>query len=161
IASWRSETRLASGAFGLVFLLAAFIALWPSISMWQFARQEKVTLSLGTYLAHAAAINFGGPHYSRAMEYATAPDGTDLVLDVWRIPKSTAGSLQPAVLRVHGGAWIYGRRGEMGEWNRWLNELGYHVFDVDYRLPPLAHWKDEVADVKCALGWVAANAAQY
>src|SRR5262249_28443923 len=39
--------------------------------------------------------------------------------------------------------------------------LGYHVFDVDYRLPPLAHWKDEVADVKCALGWVAANAAQY
>src|SRR5262245_54640343 len=46
ITSWRSEARLASGAFGLVFLLAAFIALWPSISMWQFARQEKVTLSL-------------------------------------------------------------------------------------------------------------------
>jgi acetyl esterase/lipase len=35
------------------------------------------------------------------------------------------------------------------------------VFDIDYRMPPPERWKDEVADVKCALGWVVANAEKH
>jgi acetyl esterase/lipase len=37
----------------------------------------------------------------------------------------------------------------------------YHVFDIEYRMPPPERWKDEVGDVKCALGWVVANAPKY
>ena len=46
-------------------------------------------------------------------------------------------------------------------WPRWLNGLGYEVFDVEYELPPPARWQDEVGDVKCALGWVERHAAEY
>jgi acetyl esterase/lipase len=65
------------------------------------------------------------------------------------------------VVRVHGGAWIQGTRSGLSDWDRWLNRLGYDVFDVDYRLPPPPRWHDEVGDVKCALGWLAAHARHY
>jgi acetyl esterase/lipase len=57
-----------------------------------------------------------------------------------------------------------GRKGAASqavEWNRWLNQLGYQVLDVEYRMPPPERWKDEVGDIKCALGWLVANAAKY
>jgi acetyl esterase/lipase len=64
-------------------------------------------------------------------------------------------------VKVHGGGWTGGSRSQGTDWNRWLNGLGYHVFDVEYRMPPPERWKDEVGDIKCALGWVAANAPEY
>ncbi|MFZ2007269.1 MAG: alpha/beta hydrolase, partial [Stellaceae bacterium] len=74
---------------------------------------------------------------------------------------AAAGRPSPAFLRLHGGGWTQGRRGELGAWDRWLSELGYAVFDVEYRLDPPERWRDQVGDVKCALGWVAAHAAEY
>jgi acetyl esterase/lipase len=35
------------------------------------------------------------------------------------------------------------------------------VFDIEYRLPPPARHLDAIGDVKCAIGWVAENAARY
>jgi acetyl esterase/lipase len=62
---------------------------------------------------------------------------------------------------VHGGGWIVGNRSERPDWNRWLNQLGYEVFDVEYRMPPPVRWQHEIGDVKAAVGWVAAHAADY
>jgi acetyl esterase/lipase len=92
---------------------------------------------------------------------ATAPDGTKLLMDVWLAEPRKADALRPAIVKVHGGGWVMGARSENRSWNIFFNQLGYHVFDIDYRMPPRQRWKDEVADVKCALGWVAANAAKY
>jgi acetyl esterase/lipase len=64
------------------------------------------------------------------------------------------------MVRVHGGGWIGGGRGEAPAWNRWLNGRGMVVFDVDYRLPPPERSQDEVADVQSALRWVAAHATR-
>ncbi len=89
--------------------------------------------------------------------YGLASDGTTLALDVW----AAAGELRPAVVKVHGGGWTDGARNEAEQWNLWLNGLGYHVFDVDYRLAPPARWRDAVGDVKAALGWVAVHAAEH
>jgi acetyl esterase/lipase len=156
------RARLAAGAFGLVVILSSFLALWPSIAMWQLARQENVTLSLNTYLANAAHLDPGGPQLERTVAYGTAADGKKLVLDVWLSDVAVATGLSsPAVVKVHGGGWIAGSRGQGMDWIRWLNQLGYHVFDVEYRMPPPERWKDEVGDIKCALGWVASNTAKY
>ena len=62
---------------------------------------------------------------------------------------------------VHGGAWTHGNRSGSPDWNRWLNDLGYEVFDVEYRMPPPVRWLDEIGDVKSALGWIANHAAEY
>jgi acetyl esterase/lipase len=160
LAGW-IRARLAAGVFGLVAILSSFLALWASIAMWQLARQENVPLSLGTYLAYAVHRDIGGPQPERTVVYGTAADGTQLVLDVWLSDVASAGSSSPAVVKVHGGGWTGGSRSQGIDWNRWLNQLGYHVFDVEYRMPPPERWKDEVGDVKCALGWVATNAPKY
>ena len=62
---------------------------------------------------------------------------------------------------VHGGGWVLGNRSGRPDWNRWLNQLGYEVFDVEYRMPPPERWQDEIGDVKAAVGWVAAHADDY
>ena len=126
--------------------------------MWQLARQEHVPLSLDTYLAYAAHRDIGGPQLERTVVYGMAADGTRLVLDVWLSDGAVTGSSRPAIVKVHGGGWTGGSRSQAIDWNRWLNQLGYQVFDVEYRMPPPERWKDEVGDVKCALGWVTANA---
>jgi acetyl esterase/lipase len=160
LAGWL-RARFAAGVFGLVVILSSFLALWPSIAMWQLARQESVPLSLGTYLAYATHRDIGGPQLERTVVYSTIGDGTKLVLDVWLSNVAITGSLSPAVVKVHGGGWTGGSRSQGIDWNRWLNQLGYHVFDIEYRMPPPERWKDEVGDVKCALGWVVANAPKY
>ena len=158
--AWRRRAFAAAAVCGLVVGVTAYMALWPSIAMLHRARQEHVSLSLGTYLANALSLNAGRPQQARSVVYRTGADGTTLALDVWL---SNAGGvpLHPAVVRVHGGGWTTGTRGEGQEWDQWLNELGYSVFDVEYRMAPAVRWTDEVGDIKCALGWVATHAGEY
>lgn len=159
VVAWRFGALVPASAFALVAALTAATALWPSIALWQQARQAHVSLSLGAALI--PRLNAGGPALEGSVVYATAADGTRLKLDVWRADSAATGAPHPAVVRVHGGAWIQGTRSDLSDWDRWLNRLGYDVFDIDYRMPPPARWRDEVGDVKCALGWVAAHADTY
>jgi acetyl esterase/lipase len=159
LAGWL-RAWLATGVFCLVAILSSFLALWPSVAMWLLAQQENVSLSLGTYLAYAAHRDIAGPQLERSVVYGAASDGTKLVLDVWLSDVATRDP-SPAVVKVHGGGWTGGSRSQGADWNRWLNQLGYPVFDVEYRMPPPERWKDEVGDIKCALGWVVINAAKY
>ena len=159
--AWRCGAALGTLAFVLVAVLAAVMALWPSITLRQRARELGVSLSLGDYVANALRLNLLGAQPQRSVVYRTAPDGTTLQLNVWRAEGIAGDVLRPAVVRVHGGAWTGGRRGDFGEWNRWLNGLGYDVFDIDYRLDPPERWRDQAGDVKCALGWVLTHSAEY
>ena len=159
--TWRCGAALGTLAFVLVAVLAAVMALWPSITLRQRARELGVSLSLGDYVANALRLNLLGAQPQRSVVYRTAPDGTGLQLNVWRAAGIAGDALRRAVVRVHGGAWTGGRRGDFGEWNRWLNGLGYDVFDIDYRLDPPERWRDQAGDVKCALGWVVAHSAEY
>jgi acetyl esterase/lipase len=65
------------------------------------------------------------------------------------------------VVVVHGGGWRSGSRGEFPEWNAWLAEKGYVVFDIDYRLSPPPNWRSAPGDVRCAVGWVKENSSRY
>lgn len=89
--------------------------------------------------------------------YATV-EGEDLAVDVY-LPE--ASGPVPAVVYVHGGGWSGGSRSESAPWQQWLSDQGYAVFSIDYRLAPPPRWQDAVGDVKCALGWVRANAGEY
>lgn len=165
VVSWyaalRAGARLAAALSAVVAILTAAMGLVPAIATWQQARALGVPLSLRDYLANARHVNKGPAQPARSVVYGTAADGTRLVLDVWRSGRPGDGPLRPAIVQVHGGGWVRGNRSMTPDWNRWLNGLGYEVFDVEYRMPPNARWQDEVGDVKCALGWVAAHAADY
>jgi acetyl esterase/lipase len=98
------------------------------------------------------------PRVTRDVLFA-APDGHPLRLDVYE-PQHGTGPY-PAVVVVHGGAWFQGDKSVYGfGWHdRWLAAQGYVVFDVQYRLS--GRWPAPLADVKCAIRWVRANAARY
>lgn len=159
LAAQRLHLKVAVALSALAALVSVSVSLWATLAMERFAQRNNAAVSIATALV--PQLNLGGPQPQRTRLYGTAADGTALLLDVWPLPRLPAGRLHPAIVRVHGGGWIHGARGELGEWNRWLNQIGYAVFDVEYRLPPPQRWRDEVGDVKCALGWVAAHAEEY
>src|SRR6185503_2749063 len=51
-----------------------------------------------------------------------------------------------------------GQKGEATLQSRRLADLGFTVFDVQYRITPQPNWKTATGDVKCAIGWVKAHA---
>jgi acetyl esterase/lipase len=157
IVMWR-RWRLPASMFAAACLVALPMSLWPTVATYRIARQHGVPVSFAKALI--PDVTLGGIQQDKSIRYATI-EGTDLFLDVWSASSTGNPGLRPAMIRVHGGAWIAGTRSELPAWNSWLNELGYVVFDVEYRMPPPVRWLDEVGDVKCAMGWVVANAEQY
>lgn len=85
-----------------------------------------------------------------------------LRLDVYRPDEPPeGGGPRPAVIQVHGGGWIMGSRAQQGI--PLLNHLaanGWVGFNVDYRLSPRNPYPAHVVDVKRAIAWVRANAAE-
>ena len=68
----------------------------------------------------------------------------------------------PVLVQVHGGGWTGGRRGWQGRplVHRMARE-GWVVFDLEYRLSPRATFPDQLADLKRAIAWIRAGAAEH
>ncbi|MGG3283794.1 alpha/beta hydrolase fold domain-containing protein [Paenibacillus solani] len=126
--------------------------------MLSYAKSENTSVSLSSHFFNKQDIS---TEPMQNIVYGKATDGVELKLDVWPAKENSKNTLKPAIVLVHGGGWVSGDKGEVPHWNQWLNDLGYTVFDVRYRMPPHAGWKDEVGDIKSALGWVLENADTY
>jgi acetyl esterase/lipase len=82
-------------------------------------------------------------------------------LDVY-LPREPSDELRPAIVHVHGGAWVIGSRKEQGV--PLLGHLaanGWVGFNVDYKLSPRATFPDHLDDVLAALQWVRDHAGDY
>ncbi len=89
--------------------------------------------------------------------------GREMKLDV-TLPRADAAprQLRPAVLQVHGGAWIIGDKREQGlPLLKYLAERGWVGFNANYRLSPGATWPDHLVDIKYALAWIREHAEEY
>jgi acetyl esterase len=86
-----------------------------------------------------------------------APDGTALLARIYR--PAGAGPF-PAVLEVHGGAWVNGDRLNNVAIGTALAEAGILCVSVDFRMPPMARYPAPVADVNHAIRWLKAHAAE-
>ena len=100
------------------------------------------------------------PAADQRMVFATV-DGTALHADVWRARGAAAGP-GPAVVYVHGGAFISGVLESRPDLFDAVAAQGITVVDVEYRLATSGHptWDEAPSDVVCALGWVGAHAAE-
>lgn len=83
--------------------------------------------------------------------------GRDLRCNVYRPPQP--GTARPAVLLVHGGAWVNGDRAQLHGYGILLGRIGYVCVATEYRLAGEAKWPAQIHDVKAALRWMRANAA--
>ena len=91
------------------------------------------------------------------LPYGGGPAG-DLCLDVY-LP--TSAEMHPALLCLHGGAWLRGSQRQYKSWGPWLAERGYAVVAVDYRLSSQVSpaWPGVWEDVCRSLDWLIANAS--
>jgi acetyl esterase/lipase len=89
--------------------------------------------------------------------------GKELRLDVYE-PSHPAepGVKRPAVLQIHGGAWIIGDKREQGiPLLKLLASHGWVGFNANYRLSPSATWPDHLVDLKYAVAWIREHADEY
>lgn len=87
-----------------------------------------------------------------------------LRLDVYQptVPWDGAGTRRPAIVQIHGGAWLLGDKREQGI--PLLNHMaanGWVGFNVNYRLSPRAKAPDHLVDCKMAIVWIREHADEY
>jgi acetyl esterase/lipase len=127
--------------------------------------------------AHAALHNTGKPkrpwgRILRAPFFPGRPDvvrvrslaygdGPDRTLDVYHRRDRPAGA--PVLLHFHGGGFYSGNKGrEARPLIRYLtSRRGFVCVSADYRLQPQVTLADQVADVRAAIAWVRAHAAEF
>jgi acetyl esterase/lipase len=80
-------------------------------------------------------------------------------LDIY-IP-SSATSPSPCVVRIHGGGWKGGAKGNALNWCDSLYYNGYVVVDINYRLSGKAIFPAQIYDCKAAIRFLKANASLY
>ena len=67
----------------------------------------------------------------------------------------------PAVLQVHGGAWVNKDRTDNDFIAKWLAESGILVASIDFRMPPEAPYPASLADINLGVRWLKARARTY
>jgi acetyl esterase/lipase len=67
----------------------------------------------------------------------------------------------PILVQIYGGAWQRGTPNDDGTVARYFASRGYVVFAIDYRHAPRWKWPAQIQDVRSALGWIRAHAAEY
>ena len=90
--------------------------------------------------------------------YGGGPHG-NLCVDLY-LP--TGAGAHPALLCLHGGAWMRGSQRQYESWGPFLAERGYAVIAVDYRLSSEVSpaWPGVWDDVRRALAFVITHASQ-
>jgi acetyl esterase/lipase len=89
---------------------------------------------------------------------------TRLDLDVFRARDGdfSPSARKPALIFVHGGGWVIGRREFQGlPLLHHFAARGWVCFSIDYRLSPEATFPDHVVDVKRAIAWVREHGHEY
>jgi acetyl esterase/lipase len=128
----------------------------PNVQARRLAGARGVPLDYLRYIR--APIDSEGPgRPDRTVTYATV-NGTPLGVDVY-LPRTRPEPPGRALVVVHGGFWSQGDKGEAPLASRRLADLGFTVFDVQYRTSPQPNWQSATGDVKCAIGWVKQHAA--
>ncbi|HWX37350.1 MAG TPA: alpha/beta hydrolase [Steroidobacteraceae bacterium] len=83
-------------------------------------------------------------------------DGASLAGDLY-LPKGLDKA--PVMIAAHGGGWQVGSRTAYKYWGPFLARNGYALFSVDYRLGKAGTYPGSVYDVKAAIQFVRAKAA--
>lgn len=166
------------GALGLALLSTASIGL---LSVWARARKAGPTIADALKDAPGNTEPASWPRVPptrrllplllarrgvRRVKHIpfVTPDGTrrPLHLDLHLPDRKRWPGPRPAILQLHGGAWVIGDKSQQGL--PLLNHLaanGWVGVNANYRHSPRATFPEHLIDVKHALAWIRANADEY
>jgi acetyl esterase/lipase len=121
-------------------------ALAPLVTDWSGNRIAWWRLITPFPFRHRAVRRLLNVEYARTA-------GRRLRLDIYQ-PRA-AGANRPAVIQIHGGAWVLGDKRDQGvPIMTHLAAAGWVGFNVNYRLSPGATFPDHLIDLKRALAWI-------
>lgn len=89
----------------------------------------------------------------------TKAGGLELKMDLY--PPQRADKPAPAVVVIHGGAWMAGRRSDMASICEALQKEGFFAATIQYRLAPNAKWPAMIDDARTAVRYLRANAGKF
>jgi acetyl esterase/lipase len=113
-----------------------------------------LAIAFGTGRASAAEYEVS----TRLRVVYAVHDGTKLVGDLY-LPKGR--SRAPILVAIHGGGWRGGGRAFYRYWGPFLARRGYALFTIDYRLGKQGAYPAAIYDVKAAIQFASANAADF
>jgi acetyl esterase/lipase len=118
-----------------------------------------LTLAAGKSVADDFADFAGFAYLVKPNVTYAAASNTELKLDLY-LPRGAKTKL-PTLIYVHGGGWIDGSKERSVLLLAPYLAQGWAVVNVEYRLARVALAPAALEDVRCALRWVQANAAEY
>jgi acetyl esterase/lipase len=142
----RYRRRLAPFLLGTALLLS-----WPMVQVAEVERRMEAQLSPSAPL-HLVEFFRNIPRSS--VEPETLP------LNI-RYYRPEGPGLHPGVIDIYGGAWQRGAPEDNQQFHRYLAYKGYGVFAIDYRHAPKFRFPAQIEDVRAAIAFVQAHAAQY
>src|SRR5512133_1631627 len=92
------------------------------------------------------------------VEYAKIGDQS-LHMDIYRPMPATKP--MAAVVVIHGGGWMSGKRQDMAGMATTLSQNGMFAATVSYRLAPKDKWPAMLDDVQTAVRYLRANSKKY
>ncbi len=132
----------------------------------QVVPEEELDTRLGTSVASSVMPFLPSSkncRVTRHVEFAEVETGS-LRLDVYepKVPVEKPGGLRPAIIQIHGGAWVIGDKREQGvPLLRYMAANGWVGFNINYRLSPKVKAPVHLQDCKRAVAWVRDNAEEY
>ena len=161
--SWAGELAL----FLVLASSAALFVLWlPSLRAASVTKAVAEELELDTVepvpgrlllqpiprLREGVSVERNVPFVRRA--------GRVLAMDIYR--GSGHSGKRPALVFIHGGAWVVGDKREQGlPLCHHLATLGWVCANANYRLSPGATYPDHVVDAREAVAWLREHADDY
>lgn len=160
----------------LGLLLLAIQIIRPRRRSRPFARTAGgivVTLVAVVSSAGVAAASSATQAWQHGTVEYCRPDGIPLPMDIYPPTRSDTRAA-PVAVYIHGGGFLLGNRAPDGlgallansagalftPLRQRLNDLGYLVASIDYRLAPAAPWPTPVTDAACAIRFLKASSAR-
>lgn len=134
----------------LVALIALSITPWPSALLIRSVFEGGAKSTIEEMLPYVPDTPM-----AESRDVAYMDGGT---LDAFT-PESAAGPL-PAVVWIHGGAWISGNKTDVEPYLRILAAKGYTTISLDYPIAPETTYPAAVEDLNKALGYITEHAAE-
>lgn len=154
--SRRRRLWIALAVVVVIMLVAAIVTSvtpWPSAMLIRATFESSATATVAEMEQYVPAGQLREVHDVR---YGGAGDAA--TLDVFT--PAADGDQLPAVVWVHGGAWISGSQANVEPYLKILAAEGYTTIGVDYGVGPEATYPTAVTQVNDALDYITAHAAE-
>lgn len=155
---WRPEPRPRRL---LLNVLATSLATVPTLLLAGGLTFADLAMILGSDSPAPRVSPSSAPAGQRTTFTYCTLDGTRLAMDVYE-PAAATHRPAPAVLYIHGGAWLYGGRASDGAYfdqmQTALNGRGFVFASIDYGLGSLYAFPVQIQDAECAVRFLRAHA---